>query len=159
MSTIIDATEEGSITMGLFDRFTKSFDQQVQEAINDVGATTPGVSGLHADVRGKVITLKGKAESRDAANLVMQRIDQSIKAENIVNAIEVVKAPAPEAAPTPEPATEGQIYEVVAGDTLGAIAQKYYGRASEYMKIFEANRDILDNPDLIKVGQKLKIPE
>ena len=48
---------------------------------------------------------------------------------------------------------------VDAGDTLGAIAQKYYGKASEYMKIFEANRDILDNPDLIKVGQKLKIPE
>jgi nucleoid-associated protein YgaU len=51
------------------------------------------------------------------------------------------------------------MYEVVAGDTLGAIAQKYYGKASEYMKIFEANRDILENPDLIKVGQKLKIPE
>ena len=77
--------------MGLFDRFTKSFDVKVQEAINDVGATTPGVSGLHADVRGKVITLKGKAESREAANLAMQKIDQAVKADNIVNAIEVAK--------------------------------------------------------------------
>ena len=145
--------------MGLLDLFGKSFEKQVQEAINDVGATTPGVSGLHADVRGKVITLKGKAESREAADLAMQKIDQVIKAENIVNAIEVFKAAGPEAAPAPKPATEERIYEVVAGDTLGAIAQKYYGRASEYMKIFEANRDILDNPDLIKVGQKLKIPE
>jgi nucleoid-associated protein YgaU len=142
--------------MGLFDLFGKSFDQQVQEAINDVGSTTPGVSGLHADVRGKVITLKGKAESRDAANLAMQKIDQAVKADNIVNAIEVAKAPEP--APAPEPVEE-RVYEVVSGDTLGAIAQKYYGKASEYMKIFEANRDILDNPDLIKVGQKLKIPE
>ena len=50
--------------MGLFDLFGKSFDQQVQDAINEVGATTPGVSGLRADVRGKVITLKGAAESR-----------------------------------------------------------------------------------------------
>jgi nucleoid-associated protein YgaU len=141
--------------MGLFDLFGKNFDQQVQEAINDVGSTTPGVSGLHADVRGKVITLKGKAESRDAANLAMQKIDQAVKADNIVNAIEVAKAP--EAAP--EPVVEERVYEVVSGDTLGAIAQKYYGKASEYMKIFEANRDILDNPDLIKVGQKLKIPE
>jgi len=145
--------------MGLFDLFGKSFDQQVQEAINDVGATTPGVSGLHADISGKVITLKGKAENREAANLAMQKIDQAVKAENIVNAIEVFKAPEPEPATAAAPAAEERIYEVVAGDTLGAIAQKYYGKASEYMKIFEANRDILDNPDLIKVGQKLKIPE
>jgi nucleoid-associated protein YgaU len=135
--------------MGLFDLFGKSFDQQVQD----------GVSGLHADVRGKVVTLKGKAESRDAANLAMQKVDQAVKADNIVNSIEVAKAPEPEPAPEPAPVADERVYEVVAGDTLGAIAQKYYGKASEYMKIFEANRDILDNPDLIKVGQKLKIPE
>ena len=145
--------------MGLFNLFGKTFDQQVKEAINDVGATTPGVSGLHADVRGKVITLKGKAESREAANLAMQKIDQAVKADNIVNAIEVAKAPQSEPAPAPEAVSAERFYEVVAGDTLGAISQNYYGKASEYMKIFEANRDILDNPDLIKVGQKLKIPE
>ena len=145
--------------MGLLDLFGKSFDQQVEEAIKDVGATTSGVSGLSAEVRGKVITLKGSADSRQAADLVMQKIDQAVKAENIVNAIEVAKAPEPEPEPVEEPVSEERIYEVVAGDTLGAIAQKYYGKASEYMKIFEANRDILDNPDLIKVGQKLKIPE
>jgi len=62
---------------------------------------------------------------------------------------------APEA---PAPAVE-RFHEVVAGDTLGHIAQKYYGKASEYMKIFEANKDILNDPNLIKVGQKLRIPE
>jgi nucleoid-associated protein YgaU len=51
-----------------------------------------------------------------------------------------------------------QYHEVKAGDTLSAIAKQYYGDASLYMKIFEANRDILQNPNLIKVGQKLKIP-
>ena len=51
------------------------------------------------------------------------------------------------------------MYEVVSGDTLSKIAQKYYGKAGAYMKIFEANRDVLTNPDLIKVGQKLKIPK
>ena len=145
--------------MGLFDLFGKKFDDQVAEAIADVGATTPGISGLNADVRGKVITLKGMADSREAANLAMQKIDQVVKADNIINAIEVKKAPEPEPAPAPEPVAEERVYEVVAGDTLGAIAQKYYGKASEYMKIFEANRDILDNPNLIKVGQKLRIPE
>lgn len=143
--------------MGLFDMFGKSFEDQVQEAINSVGTTIPGVSGLHAKVRGKVVTLEGKAESRDAANLAMQKIDQAVKADNIVNAIEVAKAPEPE--PVVEEVSAERFYEVVSGDTLGAISQKYYGKASDYMKIFEANRDILDNPDLIKVGQKLKIPE
>jgi nucleoid-associated protein YgaU len=147
--------------MGLFDMFGKSFDDQVNNAMNDIGATTPGVTGLQAEVRGKVITLKGKAESREAANLAMEKLDQAVKADNIVNAIEVAKkpepAPVPEAAP--EPVSGERFYEVVAGDTLGAISQKYYGKASQYMKIFEANQDILDNPDLIKVGQKLKIPE
>jgi nucleoid-associated protein YgaU len=143
--------------MGLFDRFGKSFEDQVQEAIDDIGATTPGISGLHAEVRGKVITLKGKAESRDAANLAMQKIDQAVKADNIVNTIEVEKAPEPES--VPEPVSAERFYEVVSGDTLGAISQKYYGKAGDYMKIFEANRDILDSPDLIKPGQNLKIPE
>lgn len=52
-----------------------------------------------------------------------------------------------------------RIHEVVSGDTLGGISKKYYGKASSYMKIFKANTDQLDNPDLIKVGQKLRIPE
>jgi len=143
--------------MGLFDLFGKSFEDQVQEAMKEIAATTPGVSGLSAQVSGKVITLKGKADSREAANLVMSKIDQAVKADNIVNTIEVKKAPAP--APKPEPVVEERIYVVVSGDNLGAISKKYYGKASDYMKIFEANKDILDNPDLIKVGQKLRIPE
>ena len=147
--------------MGLFDMFGKSFDDQVNNAMSDIGATTPGVSDLQAEVRGKVVTIKGKAENRAAANLVMERLDQAVKADNIVNAIEVAEKPVPqpEPEPAPEPVSAERFYEVVAGDTLGAISQMYYGKASQYMKIFEANRNILDNPDLIKVGQKLKIPE
>ena len=51
-----------------------------------------------------------------------------------------------------------QWHEVVAGDTLSKISKQRYGDASLYMKIFEANRNILKDPDLIKVGQKLRIP-
>jgi len=52
-----------------------------------------------------------------------------------------------------------RVYEVKSGDTLSKLAKQFYGDASKYPKIFEANRDQLSNPDLIKVGQKLKIPE
>jgi LysM repeat protein len=50
------------------------------------------------------------------------------------------------------------IHEVVSGDTLGKISKEYLGEAGKYMEIFNANKDQLTNPDLIKVGQELKIP-
>lgn len=51
-----------------------------------------------------------------------------------------------------------QTHTVVKGDTLSKIAKHYYGKASKYPKIFEANRDQLDDADRIKPGQVLKIP-
>ena len=45
------------------------------------------------------------------------------------------------------------------GDTLSKIAKYIYGDANAYPRIFEANKDILKNPDQIQVGQKLKIPK
>jgi nucleoid-associated protein YgaU len=67
---------------------------------------------------------------------------------------------------TDEPVKEGgggawdstQWHLVKKGDTLWKIAQHYYGDGSLYTQIFEANRDILKDPNLIKVGQKLRIP-
>jgi nucleoid-associated protein YgaU len=44
------------------------------------------------------------------------------------------------------------------GETLWKIAEQYYGDGALYPKIFEANRDILKDPDRINIGQKLRIP-
>jgi nucleoid-associated protein YgaU len=51
-----------------------------------------------------------------------------------------------------------QTYVVKPGDSLSKIAQHYYGDASLYDKIFQANRDVLKDPNKIQVGQKLRIP-
>jgi nucleoid-associated protein YgaU len=51
-----------------------------------------------------------------------------------------------------------QTYTVQKGDTLSHISKQFYGKAGAWNQIFEANRDQLDNPDLIKPGQVLKIP-
>jgi nucleoid-associated protein YgaU len=51
-----------------------------------------------------------------------------------------------------------QYYVVQRGDTLSKIAREFYGDMSLYPKIFEANRDILDDPNKIKPGQRLRIP-
>ena len=51
-----------------------------------------------------------------------------------------------------------QFYTVQPGDSLGAIAVKFYGDINRYMKVYEANRMILSSPDVIRVGQRLVIP-
>ena len=62
----------------------------------------------------------------------------------------------PEAAMAAEP--ESTLYAVVAGDTLSKIAKQFYGDASQYPRIFEANRPMLQDPDQIYIGQTLRIP-
>ena len=66
------------------------------------------------------------------------------------------QTPAAEAAPEKE---SGKTYTVESGDTLWKISEEVYGNGSKYMKIFEANTDLLDSPDRIFPGQKLVIPE
>ncbi len=51
-----------------------------------------------------------------------------------------------------------QKYVVQKGDTLWKIADEYYGDGRLYTRIFEANQDVLKDPDKIKVGQELRIP-
>ena len=54
--------------------------------------------------------------------------------------------------------TAAKIYEVVSGDSLSKIAKREYGNSNEWKRIYEANQDILKDPDKIYPGQKLKIP-
>jgi nucleoid-associated protein YgaU len=61
-------------------------------------------------------------------------------------------------APPPGAATAGKTYTVKAGDTLSKIAKDHLGNANAYMKIFDANKDQLSDPDKIKPGQVLRIP-
>lgn len=146
--------------MGFFNKFTKSFDDKVNEALDQIRGMGLGVTGLGAVVEGKIVKLTGAAADMQVKARVMEVFNELVDTENTFNMLTV---PAPEpAAPAVEEVVEApteQLYEVVSGDTLGAIAKQFYGAAGKYMKIFEANRDILDDPNLIKVGQKLRIPE
>jgi nucleoid-associated protein YgaU len=65
---------------------------------------------------------------------------------------------APGAAPKAAENPYAQHYVVQKGDSLSKIAEEFYGDKMLYPKIFEANRDILTDPDRIKPGQKLLIP-
>jgi len=54
--------------------------------------------------------------------------------------------------------TAEKVYVVVAGDSLSKIAKREYGNANDWPRIFEANKDILKDPNKIFPGQKLRIP-
>jgi LysM repeat protein len=58
---------------------------------------------------------------------------------------------------SPEPSTN-KTYTIVVGDTLCGIAKKFYGDGSKYTVIYEANKDKIKNPNVIRAGQVLTIP-
>ena len=101
--------------------------------------------------------IKGEAPSAELKNRVwdqIKKIDASYA--DLVADITVAAGtggPVPSAAAAP-----GSSYTVKAGDTLSKIAKEHYGDAKAYMKIFDANKDKLTDPDKIKVGQVLVIP-
>lgn len=145
--------------MGLFG---KSFDEKVSQALDEVRSLRLGVTGLEARVDGKVVTLTGTVPDMAAKTRVMQEFNKRVETDNTVNQLRVLQPPAakPAEAPLPAaPAPDEAWHEVVSGDTLSGLAKKYYGKGGLYMKIFEANKDQLSDPNLIKIGQKLRIPK
>ena len=56
------------------------------------------------------------------------------------------------------PPPEAQYYVIESGNTLGGIAKEFLGSASRYPEIFEANREVIQDPNKIFPGQKIRIP-
>src|SRR5262249_160797 len=111
--------------------------------------------------------IKGVAPSLEAANKVWDQIKRvnpsanDITADFPVDTSMQVQRPTQEAQPATaqgQPGSNVRMYTVKPGDTLSKISKQFYGSTSDYMKIFDANRDQLTDPDKIKVGQELKIP-
>ena len=86
--------------------------------------------------------------------------DQAVLIAGNVKGVEKVVAdeltfPPP---PAEEPEEKVEFYEIQRGDTLSGIAKRYYGNAMQYTRIFEANRNVIEDPDKIYPGQKIRIP-
>ncbi len=128
----------------------------------------------HAIQTAKSLRMQGGAEERDGKLYFNGTVNSVEEKNQIWNALKTVtgwdkdvvadiKVNAPAAQPAPTTGSGGATptinYTVQAGDTLSAIAKKFLGNASEYMDIYNANRDQLSTPDMIKPGQVLKIPQ
>ena len=128
----------------------------------------------HAIQTAKSLRMEGGAEEREGKLYFNGTVNSVDEKNQIWNALKTVSSwekevvadikvkAAPQTAPTtPSQAAAAQVttYTVQPGDTLSAIAKKFLGNANEYMDIFNANRDQLSDPDKIKPGQVLKIPQ
>ena len=114
------------------------------------------VKNLH--LQDDKLFIKGVAPSLEAANKVWDEIKRVNPSGNDITADFPVDTSMQVQQRQEEPASNVRIYTVKAGDTLSKISKQFYGSANDYMKIFDANRDRLTDPDKIKVGQELKIP-
>ena len=109
----------------------------------------PGISNLEVLVDEGVVTLSGEAESAEA-------LEKSVLIAGNVKGVSEVKF---DNVAAPAPVEEVEYYEIVSGDTLSGIAKKFYGNGSEYPRIFEANKEVIKDPNKIYVGQKIRIPK
>jgi nucleoid-associated protein YgaU len=106
-----------------------------------------------AEERDGKLYFKGLVKNQDEVNKIWDAIKTVPDWRNDIVADVKIDPNAPKAAAA---STAG--YTVKAGDTLSKIAKEHLGDANAYMKIFEANKDQLSDPDKIKPGQVLKIP-
>jgi len=146
--------------------FGKSLEEKVQSAVEKVRAQFPDAT-INAQLKDEVVTLTGHARDLDTKTRIMAAFNEAVETKNTFNYISTDQPSPAHTAATPHSpaaaagvtaAAEHRTHDVVAGDTLSALAKRYYGDASKYNRIFEANRDQLNDPDKIRVGQKLKIP-
>jgi hypothetical protein len=113
-------------------------------------AKSRGVHLKNVHVENDKLLIRGDAPNQEIKNEVWSEIKRVDAAYADLTADIGIDAGLP---------VPARIYEVAAGDNLSKIAKKFYGDANQYKKIFEANKDQLADPDKIKVGQKLKIPQ
>ena len=141
--------------MGLFD-FAKGMgkklfdsDDDAAEKIKDaLNSDNPGITDLDVKFDDGKVALSGKADSAEA-------MEKAVLIAGNVQGVTDVDVSALDA---PAPPADVLYYTVQEGDSLSKIAKQYLGDAMAYPKIFEANREVIKDADLIYPGQKIRIP-
>jgi nucleoid-associated protein YgaU len=131
--------------------------QKYQSVLNTADQQHIQFHNFH--VENDKLVIKGTAPSEDAKNKFWDQVKLVNPNLDDINAdINVDQSRAQAAAVGGGGSESGQTYTVKAGDTLSKISKQHYGDSNEYMRIFYANRDKLNDPDKIQVGQQLTIP-
>jgi len=114
------------------------------------------------NMQGNQLLIRGVAPSGDAKNKIWDQIKRIDSGYSDLICDISVSQQAPATMTAGASASGGQNerrYTVQSGDTLSKISRQYYGDPNQFNKIFEANRNILSDPNSIRQGQVLVIPE
>ncbi len=132
-----------------------------------IEANNPGVEDLHVTYDSGYVGLRGVCDSVEAHQKCILMAGNVKGVKDVITPGLKVKDTEMVAADDAED-TENQLvpqsdqkvefYVIQSGDSLSKIAKEYYGNAMDYPKIFEANREVIEDPDLIYPGQKIRIP-
>jgi hypothetical protein len=125
-----------------------------------------GVRLAHLHVQDNKLFMEGEAPSDEIKNRVWDQIKSvdstysDLTCDLRVNPSLASQGPSahPSGSSAGSAANGAKSYTVKPGDSLSKISKQFYGDANQYMKIFEANRDQLTDPNMIQPGQQLKIP-
>jgi LysM repeat protein len=120
--------------------------------LNAISAS--GVRLTHVHIQDNKLYIEGACGSDAIKNKIW---DQAKLVDPTYSDLTLNLTVDPSLAPAAAAAAQ-KTYTVAAGDSLSKIAKQFYGNANDYMKIFEANKDKLTDPNTIKVGQQLVIP-
>lgn len=143
--------------MGLFD-FVRNIGRKIFESDADandrikqeIETSLKGVEGLTVDYdpASGSVKLGGTAASSEALEKAVLIAGNTLGVSNVI--ADGLKAP--------EESKGVEFYVIKSGDTLSAIALHFYKDPNKYPKIFEANREVIKDPNLIFPGQKIRIP-
>ncbi|MEN8200013.1 MAG: peptidoglycan-binding protein LysM [Thermodesulfobacteriota bacterium] len=137
-----------SFAKGIGNKLFNNEAEAAEKITSHIEEDNPGVKDLKVEVDNGVASISGEAESQEA-------LEKAVLLAGNVEGISEVRY---DDAVAPEVTEKVEYYDIVSGDNLSKIAQKYYGKGSAYMRIFEANREVIKDPDKIYVGQKIRIP-
>jgi nucleoid-associated protein YgaU len=138
------------------DRF-EQLKTKYQSVLNFI--QSQGVQLQNLNMEGDKLLIRASAPSADLKNRVWDQI--KLVDPSFTDLIADIQAPAAVAAAAAVGAAStpaARTYTVQPGDNLSKISKQFYGDANKYMKIFEANKDKLADPDKIKAGMDLLIP-
>ena len=130
--------------------------QKYQSVLNAADQEQLQFHNLH--VQENKLYIRAVAPTEEAKNKIWDQIKLVNPNMDDITADITVDAKAMGAAAGGGSGEGGQTYTVKSGDNLSKISKEHYGDANEYMRIFYANRDKMNDPDKIQVGQELKIP-
>ena len=123
-------------------------DEAAKELEEHIEKDNPGINNLEISVDDGVATIKGDTDDPSALEKAILMVG-NVFGISEVHADEVT---------APEQTIEVEYYEIKKGDSLWKIAKNLYGNGNDYHKIFEENREVIKDPDLIFPGQMIRIP-